>query len=214
MRESVFESVQGSEVFLSEEGTRPGESPGDVTRLLIEWRNGDRESLDRLMPLVYQELRAIAGRFLRRERSEHTLQSTALVHEAFLRLVDQTRTDWRSRAHFFGVAATIIRNILVDHARARQASKRGGAMPLLSLDEALDSPHSRDVELIAVDDALLSLSRFDPQQARIVELRFFAGLSIEETAEVLGISASTVKRDWILAKTWIFHTLSQSRSNK
>jgi RNA polymerase sigma factor (TIGR02999 family) len=166
--------------------------------------------LDRLIPLVYDELRLIAGRFLRHERPSHTLQSTALVHEAFLRLVDQTRTDWQSRAHFFGVAATVIRNILVDHARARQAAKRGGPMPALSLDDAVAFPKDRDLELIAVDDALLSLSRFDPQQSRIVELRFFAGLSIEETAEVLRISTSTVKRDWILAKAWIYHTLSNT----
>jgi RNA polymerase sigma factor (TIGR02999 family) len=176
----------------------------------MQWRAGDRDSLDRLIPLVYDELRLIANRFLRRERPSHTLQSTALVHEAFLRLIDQTRTDWQSRAHFFGVAANVIRNILVDHARARQTAKRGGPMPALSLDDALAFPQDRDLELIAVDDALLSLSRFDPQQARIVELRFFAGLSIEETAEVLRISASTVKRDWILAKAWIYHTLSGS----
>ncbi|HLK67500.1 MAG TPA: sigma-70 family RNA polymerase sigma factor [Bryobacteraceae bacterium] len=188
-----------------------GQKPGDVTQLLIQWRAGDRESLDRLIPLVYDELRLIAGRFLRRERPSHTLQSTALVHEAFLRLMDQTRTDWQSRAHFFGVAANMIRNILVDHARARQSAKRGGPMPALSLDDALAFPQDRDLELIAVDDALFSLSRFDPQQSRIVELRFFAGLSIEETAEVLGISASTVKRDWILAKAWIYHTLSTTR---
>lgn len=186
----------------------PGQTPGEVTQLLIQWRNGDRDSLDRLIPLVYDELRLIAGRFLRHERPSHTLQSTALVHEAFLRLVDQTRTDWQSRAHFFGVAATVIRNILVDHARARQTAKRGGPMPALSLDEAVAFPQDRDLELIAVDDALLSLSRFDQQQSRIVELRFFAGLSIEETAEVLRISVSTVKRDWILAKAWIYHTLS------
>lgn len=188
----------------------PGQTPGEVTQLLIQWRNGDRDSLDRLIPLVYDELRLIAGRFLRHERPSHTLQSTALVHEAFLRLVDQTRTDWQSRAHFFGVAATVIRDILVDHARARQTAKRGGPTPALSLDEAVAFPQDRDLELIAVDDALLSLSRFDPQQSRIVELRFFAGLSIEETAEVLRISASTVKRDWILAKAWIYHTLSNT----
>jgi RNA polymerase sigma factor (TIGR02999 family) len=184
-----------------------------VTQLLIQWRAGDRDSLDRLIPLVYDELRLIAGRFLRHERPGHTLQSTALVHEAFLRLVDQTRTDWQSHAHFFGVAANVIRNILVDHARARQAAKRGGPMPALSLDEAVAFPKDRDLELIAVDDALLSLSRFDPQQSRIVELRFFAGLSIEETAEVLRISVSTVKRDWILAKAWIYHTLSNTGSS-
>src|SRR5579872_2770830 len=127
MRESVREKVHQGPNFFG--GRMPGQSPGDVTQLLVQWRNGDRESLDKLMPLVYEELRLIAGRYLRRERPSHTLQSTALVHEAFLRLVDQTRTDWQSRAHFFGVAATIIRNILVDHARARQAAKRGGPMP-------------------------------------------------------------------------------------
>ena len=155
------------------------------------------------MPLVYKELRDIARRYLRKEKPGHTLQGTALVHEAYLRLVDQSRTDWKSRAHFYGVAATIIRNILVDHARGRQAGKRGGAMSSISLDDAVAIPRKRDRELIAVDDALLNLSQFDPQQSRIVELRFFGGLTIEETSEVLGISESTVKRDWILAETWI-----------
>ncbi len=178
----------------------------------MEWKGGDRESLDRLIPLVYSELRLIADRFLRKEGQAFTLQSTALVHEAYLRLVDQSRTDWQNRAHFFGVAATIIRNILVDHARARQAGKRGGATPLLSLDDAVALPRKRDIELIAVDDALLTLSSFDPQQSRIVELRFFGGLTIEETAEVLGISESTVKRDWILAKTWIGRALSNTEN--
>jgi RNA polymerase sigma factor (TIGR02999 family) len=181
-----------------------------VTQLLVQWKDGDRESLDRLIPLVYQELRTIAQRFLRNEKAGHTLQSTALVHEAYLRLVDQSRTNWQNRAHFFGVAATIIRNILVDHARARQASKRGGPMPALSLDEAIALSPKRDRELIAVDDALMNLSRLDPQQSRIVELRFFGGLTIEETAEVLDISVSTVKRDWILAKTWIGRALSNT----
>ena len=183
---------------------------GDVTQLLVQWKGGDRESLDRLIPLVYKELRLIAQRFLRQENPGHTLQSTALVHEAYLRLIDQSRTNWQNRAHFFGVAATIIRNILVDHARARQAIKRGGAMPTLTLDEAVAQPRKKDLELIAVDDALLNLSHFDPQQSRIVELRFFGGLSIQETSEVLGISESTVKRDWILAKTWIGRALSGS----
>jgi len=184
--------------------------PGDVTQLLVQWRAGDRAALDRLMPLVYQELRSIAGRALRRERPGHTLQSTALVHEAYVRLVDQTRSDWRSRAHFYGVAATIIRNILVDHARARQAAKRGGPATALSLDEALQLPERRGLDLIAIDDALLTLGRLDPQQRRIVELRFFGGLTIEETAEALEVSPSTVKRDWILAKTWIFQELSKT----
>jgi RNA polymerase sigma factor (TIGR02999 family) len=175
---------------------------------LFQWRDGDRSALDRMMPLVYDELRQIAGRFLRREHSPPTLQSTALVHEAYLRLIDQNRSNWESRTHFLGVAATIIRNILVDHARARKSAKRGGATPNLVLDEALAVPAKREIELVALDDALVSLSRLDPQQGRIVELRFFGGLSIEETAEVLGISASTVKRDWLLAKTWIFRALS------
>ena len=155
------------------------------------------------MPLVYDELRLIASRFLRREHSNPTLQSTALVHEAYLKLVDQTRSNWENRTHFLGVAATIIRNILVDHARSRKSLKRGGPMPALVLDEALAIPAKRNIELVALDDAMVSLSRLDPQQGHIVELRFFGGLSIEETAEVLGISASTVKRDWLLAKTWI-----------
>ncbi len=183
---------------------------GDVTQLLSEWRDGDRAALDRLIPLVYEQLRTIASRFLRRERPGHTLQSTALVHEAYVKLMDQNRSDWQSRAHFYGVAATIIRNILVDHARARNAAKRGGPQPALSLDEALAVANSKDLDLVAVDDALLNLSRIHPQQARIVELRFFAGLTIEETAEVLRISESTVKRDWIVAKTWIYRTLSQT----
>jgi RNA polymerase sigma factor (TIGR02999 family) len=186
----------------------PDYQEGDVTQLLIQWRAGDRAALDRLMPLVYDQLRLIAGRFLRRENAGHTLQSTELVHEAYVRLIDQTRSDWQSRAHFYGVAATIIRNILVDHARARLAAKRGGDAPLLSLDEALAFPEKRDLDVIAVDDALLSLSRLDAQQSRIIELRFFAGLTIEETAEVLSISTSTVKRDWILAKTWILRHLT------
>ncbi len=186
-----------------------GRIPGEVTGLLAEWQNGDRSALDRMIPLVYNELRAIAGRFLRRDRLSPTLQTTALVHEAYIRMVDQSGTDWRNRAHFFGIAAAIIRNILVERARSRRAAKRGGDMPKLALDENLDAPKPRDLDLVALDDALLDLSRLDPQQSRIVELRFFAGLSIEETAEALGISASTVKRDWMLAKTWIFRTLSK-----
>jgi RNA polymerase sigma factor (TIGR02999 family) len=184
------------------------DNQGEVTQLLVKWQEGDRSALDRLMPLVYQELRLIAGRLARRHQSSPTVQSTALVHEAYLRLIDQNRTDWQSRAHFFGVAATIIRNILVDHARSRAAIKRGGPLSSLSLDEAFATPGKRDVELVALDDALVSLAKIDPQQSRIVELRFFGGLSIEETAAVVGISPSTVKRDWIMAKTWIFRELS------
>jgi len=181
----------------------------DVTRLLAEWQNGDQSALDRLMPLVYHELRRIAARYLHSERSGHTLQTTALVHEAYLRLVDETRIQWQGRAHFFGVAATLIRNILVDHARTQKAVKRGAGIQKLSLEEAFAVPVDNENGILAVDDALRALGKIDPQQGRIVELRFFAGLTIEETAEVLHISSSTVKRDWILAKTWIYRALSQ-----
>ena len=181
-----------------------------MTRLLVDWQTGDRAALDRLMPLVYEELKRIAARYLHCERSDHTLQTTALVHEAYLRLVDETRIQWQGRTHFFGVAATLIRNILVDHARSQRAAKRGGGVAHVSLEEAFAAGAEKDADILAVDDALNALSKIDPQQARIVELRFFAGLSIEETADVLQISASTVKRDWILAKTWIYRALSPS----
>ncbi|MGH9630291.1 MAG: sigma-70 family RNA polymerase sigma factor [Bryobacteraceae bacterium] len=181
--------------------------PEDVTRLLINWRNGDQQALEQLMPLVYGELRKLANRYLRRERSDHTLQSTALVHEAYLRLVDQRSVQWQNRAHFFGVAAQMIRRILVDHARGHQTSKRGGGAPKLSLDEAVAVAEKRDLDLVALDDALNGLAAIDPQQSRIVELRFFAGLSIEDTAEVLGISPATVKRDWTIAKAWLYRDM-------
>jgi RNA polymerase sigma factor (TIGR02999 family) len=186
-------------------------TPPDVTQLLIQSRTGDRAALDRLMPLVYDELRLIAARYLRLERPGHTLQSTALVNEAYLRLVDKP-CSWQDHTHFFAVAAQIIRHLLVDHARAKVASKRGGVKLTLSLDEAIKLPANREFHLVAIDDALTSLSRLDEQQSRIVELRFFAGLSIEETSEVLKISPSTVKRDWILAKTWILRELSSSQT--
>ena len=179
-----------------------------VTQLLVNWSQGDHDSLEKLTPLVYSELRRLAGRYLRRERSNHTLQSTALVHEAYLRLIDQRSVQWQNRAHFFGVAAQIIRRILIDHARARQTAKRGSAAPKLSLDEAIGIPGQRDLDLVALDDALNALAKIDPQQSKIVELRFFAGLSIDETAEVLGISPATVKRDWVTAKAWLFRELS------
>jgi RNA polymerase sigma factor (TIGR02999 family) len=187
----------------------PASEYRDVTRLLNDWQNGDQGALDRLIPLVYSELRRIAARYLHSERAGHTLQTTALVHEAYLRLVDETRIQWQGRAHFFGVAATLIRNILVDHARAQKSAKRGAGVAKLSLEEAFAIPADNEADVLAVDDALHALSKIDPQQARIVELRFFAGLTIEETAEALAISPSTVKRDWILAKTWIYRALSQ-----
>jgi len=185
-----------------------GEARQDVTRLLADWSQGDQGALNELMPLVYQELHRLALIYLRRERPDHTLQSTALVHEAFLRLVDQTRVEWRNRAHFFGVAAQMIRRILVDYARTRRRRKRGGDACKLSLDEAIAAAESKDIDLLALDEALEKLAALDPQQSRIVELRFFGGLSIEETAEVLGISPATVKRDWMMARAWLYQNLA------
>jgi len=185
-------------------------STQQVTRLLKDWSNGDQAALEQLTPLVYSELRRLAGRYLRKERPDHTLQSTALVHEAFIRMIDQRNVRWQNRAHFFGVAAQMIRRILVDHARSRYASKRGSGAPRLSLDEAIALPDRKDLDLVALDDALNSLAKFDPQQARIVELRFFTGLTVEETAEVLGISPATVKRDWVTAKAWLYRDISRA----
>lgn len=181
----------------------------DVTRLLVRWSEGDKGALEELMPLVYNELRRLANYYLQRERKDHTLQSTALVHEAFLRLIDQRDVRWQNRAHFFGVASQMIRRILVDHARAHQTAKRGGGVYTLALDDALGAEQKRDLDLVALDDALNGLASLDPQQARIVELRFFTGLTIEETAEVVGISPATVKRDWNTAKAWLFRELSR-----
>jgi RNA polymerase sigma factor (TIGR02999 family) len=183
-------------------------SPHVVTRLLVDWGNGDREALEKLTPLVYQELKRLAARYLRRERREHTLQSTALVHEAWLRLIDQKQVHWQNRAQFFGIAAEMIRRILIDHARGRQAAKRGDGAIKLSLDDALATPNRRDLDLVALDDALHDLGKLDPQQGRLVELRFFAGLSIEESAEALGVSPATVKREWTAAKAWLYREIS------
>jgi RNA polymerase sigma factor (TIGR02999 family) len=182
----------------------------DVTRLLVSWGNGDQQALEQLIPLVYGELRRLADRYLRRERPGHTLQSTALVHEAWMKLIDQRNVHWQNRAHFFGVAAQMIRRILVDYARNRHAEKRGGHAFKLSLDDAVEMPKQRDLDLVALDDALESLAKVDPQQGRIVELRFFAGLSIEETAEALRISPATVKRDWVVAKAYLYREMGGS----
>ena len=180
----------------------------DVTRLLVEWSHGDQGALEQLTPLVYSELRRLADRYLRRERPGHTLQSTALVHEAWMKLIDQRNVQWQNRAHFFGVAAQLIRRILVDYARHRHAAKRGAYACKLSLDEAIAVPQKRDLDLVALDDALEGLAKLDAQQSRMVELRFFAGLSIEETAEVLHVSPATVKRDWVAAKAWLYREMS------
>jgi RNA polymerase sigma factor (TIGR02999 family) len=183
--------------------------PGPVTQLLIEWGQGREEALPALMPLVYDELRGLARRYLRREPATNTLQSAGLVHEAYFKLVDQKRTTWKNRAQFVGIAAQLMRRILVDHARKHDAAKRGAAISKLSLEEAVDFPEARDVNLLSLDDALRSLERLNPQQSRIVELRFFGGLSIEEVAEVLRVSPSTVTRDWAMSKAWLHQQISQ-----
>ena len=179
-----------------------------VTNLLARWRSGDESALDALLPLVYDELRRIARRYLSDERGGHTLQATALVHEAYLRLVDQSPLGIESRTQFFGIAARLMRQILVDHARSRRASKRGGGK-LISLDESAEISPQKDLDLIALDDALNELARLDERQARIVELRFFAGLSIEETSRVLAVSAVTVTRSWTNARLWLCRELTR-----
>lgn len=178
-------------------------SPQNVTDLLHDWSRGDRGALDSLMPAIYDELRRQAARYLRQERPGHTLQTTALIHEAYLRLVDQKNVQWQNRTHFFAIAAQLMRRILVDHARQRQAAKRGGDALRVTLNESMALSEEPDVNLVALDEALNRLAEIDPQQARVVELRFFSGLSIEETAEALGISPRTVKRDWNVAKAWL-----------
>jgi RNA polymerase sigma-70 factor, ECF subfamily len=181
-----------------------------VTRLLVALTDGDGSAVDALLPLVYEELRGLAAGYLRRERAGHTLQPTALVHEAYLRLVDQTRVSWQNRAHFFGVAAQMMRRILVDHARAHNAGKRGREFQKLSIDENVDKALERGAELIALDDALGELAAVDPLKARLVELRYFGGLTVEETAEVLGVTPITVKRHWRAAKAWLYGRICES----
>ncbi|HJZ80448.1 MAG TPA: sigma-70 family RNA polymerase sigma factor [Pyrinomonadaceae bacterium] len=179
-------------------------SSPDITRILIDWSNGDGAALDRLIPLVYAELRRQAARHLRRERTGHTLQTTALIHEAYLRLVDQRNVRWQNRAHFFAVSAQLMRRILVDHARRRRRAKRGGSATPLPLNEALlIAVEKSDVDLLALNDALQRLAAVDARQSKIVELRFFSGLSIEDTAMVLGVSPATIKNEWNVAKAWL-----------
>jgi RNA polymerase sigma-70 factor, ECF subfamily len=180
----------------------------DVTGLLLSWRQGDAAALDRLVPLVYEELRRVARRHLRRESPGHALETTALVHEAYLRMVDVDRMTIANRAHFFGLAAVLMRQILVDHARRKQADKRGGGVTMVSLDDASPAAQPSSVDVLAVDEALAALAAFDPRQCRVVELRFFAGLSIDEASEALGISPATVEREWALAKAWLYRRLS------
>ncbi len=180
-----------------------------ITRLLKNWSEGDRDALDALLPLVYDELHRQAARYLRRERDDHTLQTTALIHEAYVKLIDQRNVQWQNRAHFFGIAANAMRRILVDHARTRKREKRGGSGVKLQLDEAINvSTGERDIDLVALDEALDRLAAMDDRQARIVELRYFSGMTEDETAEVLGISPATVRRDWHMAKAWLHRQLS------
>ena len=180
-----------------------------VTELLLAWGGGDQSAFDNLLPLIYDELRRLAAHYLRRERQGHTLQPTALVHEAYLRLVDQTQTRWENRAHFFGAAAQAMRRILVDHARQHKAAKRGGAEQRVTLDEGLAFAPERGLDLLALEDALIKLEQVDPQRSRLVELRFFGGLSTEEVAEVMGVSAATVSRQWRAAKAWLHRELGK-----
>jgi RNA polymerase sigma factor (TIGR02999 family) len=185
-------------------------APSEITQLLADWSGGDQAALERLMPLVYKELRKLAHNYMKKERSGHTLQTTGLVNEAYLRLVGQKSVHWRNRAHFFAIAAQLMRRILIDYARKRGYAKRGAGAPRVSLDEAAVLSKERAADLIALDDALTGLADLDPQQTRVVELRFFGGLSIEETAEFLGLSVDKVKREWSTAKAWLYQEMSRS----
>src|ERR1700704_4582623 len=190
---------------------QPPAPQGDITNLLQRWRGGDARALDLVTPLVYRELHQIAVRYLARERPDHTLQSTALVHEAFLKLVDQRRVDWQNRTHFFGLAAQLMRRILVDHARATGRIKRGAGVPKISLDDGTDAaglggPDPADI--LTLDVALDELEHLDPRQCRIVQLRFFAGLTVEETADAMKLSTGTIKRDWAIARAWLYRRIA------
>ena len=187
------------------------DSPATVTELLHAWSDGDKNALDQLMPVVYDELRRQASRYLRREQGGHTLQTTALVNEAYLRLVDQKNIRWQNRAQFFGIAAQLMRRILVDHARAKHRAKRGGRDVRVTLDDAMAIAANQEIDLIALDAALDRLAQIDEQQSKVVEMRFFSGLNVEETAEVLGISPATVKRDWNVAKAWLYREMTGER---
>ncbi len=187
------------------------EKSQEITRMLQEWSGGKQEALDALLPLVYAELHRQASRYLRRERPDHTLQTTALIHEAYMKLVDQREVNWQNRTHFFGIAAQMMRRILVDYARERHRAKRGGIAEDLPLEAAaLVVSEERSIDLVALDEALTRLAEFDERQARIVELRYFSGLNIEETAEVLRVSPATVKSDWNVAKAWLRHEITRA----
>ena len=184
----------------------------DITRLLVDWSEGRREALDQLMPAIYQELHKIAGSYLRRERAEHTLQPTALIHEAYLRLVGQNLPSFKSRTHFYGVAAHVMRQILVEHARARGAAKRGAGGRKISLDDVTLFSAERTADLVALDDALTTLAGFDERKSKVIELRFFAGLSLDDTADALGVSVATIGRELRLAQAWLQRELDRTAS--
>jgi RNA polymerase sigma factor (TIGR02999 family) len=181
-----------------------------VTQLLADWSHGDLSARDQLLPVVYGELRRLAASYLRRERPDHTLQPTALVHELYLRLVEERSVDWQGRSHFFSVAATLMRRILVDHARAHLAEKRGAGTPLVRLTDTILMSQERPDELLALDEGLVRLATLDPQQCRVVELRAFTGLSVQETSQAMGISPATVKRDWAMAKAWLSREIQKT----
>lgn len=186
-----------------------GTSQQEITGLLLAWNGGDRAALDQLMPLVYQELRRLARSYMRRQRSDHTLQTTALVNEAYLRLIDASRVGWQNRAHFFAVSAMAMRRVLVDMARARGSEKRGGGAIVVTIDDAIDAVPDRSAEIVALDEALQSLAELSPRQAQVVELRYFGGLTEPEIAEVLKTSERTVRRDWTLARAWLKRELEK-----
>ena len=193
-----------------DEGLTTAGTQKSITQLLVAWSEGNRTALDELVPLVHSELRRIARNYMRGERKGHTLQTTALINEAYVRLVDQKHVKWQNRAHFLALASELMRRILVDYARRRQSQKRGGAALQVTLSEAAEVSNQRTPDLLALDEALTSLAEIDPRRSRVVELRFFGGLSIEETAEVLKVSDTTVERDWTIAKAWLHKTLKSS----
>jgi len=185
-------------------------TPSELTHLLLDWGKGNKDALDKLMPLVYDELRSLARRYLSRESAGHTLQTTALVNEAYLRLIDQSRVQWQNRAHFFAISAQMMRRILVDHARKQHYAKRGGGAVKISLDEVALFSKEKAAELVVLDEALDKLAELDSRRSQVVELRFFGGLNNEEIASVLGVSANTVMRDWNLARAWLYKTVTKN----
>jgi RNA polymerase sigma-70 factor (ECF subfamily) len=198
------------------EGGRIGAIPephDNPTALLLAWNRGEADALDALLPLVYEELRRLAARYMRHERDGHTLQATALVNEAYLRLIEVKQVEWQNRAHFFAMAARLMRRILVDAARSRGYQKRGGGAPMLPLDEALVVPTGPTTDLVALDEALIALAAVDPRKSQVVEMKFFGGLNLDETAEALHVSRDTVKRDWKMAKLWLLRELSGGSAN-